>query len=211
MGDRNGEGGGREKILQGRGGQEEERKIRHEKEDEKRFIYRKVMYNSRGLSRSLVAYVQFFNFLLWLLFKCGFYSRAAYMQFSYFVKPVKAVWHNGTYTVKAKLDFVNVTKLFQNVNKHVGMQKSVKCSATWGGLRFSSRGFYLSAAYMPLEFGETAACIRMWLLNKCDFYAQLHRTYHHRYNCAHEHTGTCKLNKLPPTCPAVFQLCRAEI
>ena len=39
------------------------------------------------------AYVQFFNFLVWLLFKCGLYLRAAYMQSLESAKPVKAVWH----------------------------------------------------------------------------------------------------------------------
>ena len=38
-------------------------------------------------------YVQFFNFLVRLLFKCGFYLRVAYMQFSESAKPIKAFWH----------------------------------------------------------------------------------------------------------------------
>ena len=38
-----------------------------------------------------VAFVQFFNFLVRLLFECGFYSRAACMQYSDYTKPVKAV------------------------------------------------------------------------------------------------------------------------
>ena len=38
------------------------------------------------------AYVQFFNFLVRLLFKCGFYLVAAYMQSAESAKPVKAVW-----------------------------------------------------------------------------------------------------------------------
>ena len=37
------------------------------------------------------AYVQFFNFLLRLLFKCGFYLRVAYMQNPEPAKPVIAV------------------------------------------------------------------------------------------------------------------------
>ena len=39
------------------------------------------------------AYLQFFNFLVRLLFKCGFYLRAAYVQNPELAKPVKAVWH----------------------------------------------------------------------------------------------------------------------
>ena len=35
------------------------------------------------------------------------------MQCSETAKPMKAVCHNVSCTVKAKLDFVNVTKLFQ--------------------------------------------------------------------------------------------------
>ena len=41
-------------------------------------------------------------------------------------KPLKAVWHDVKCTLKAKPDFVNVTKLFQNVNKHFGMQKAAE-------------------------------------------------------------------------------------
>ena len=41
---------------------------------------------------------------------------AVYMQCFEFEKPVKAVWHDVTCTVKGKLDFVNVTKSVQNVN-----------------------------------------------------------------------------------------------
>ena len=46
-------------------------------------------------------------------------------------KRVKAVWHKVTCTVKAILDFVSVTKLFQNLNKHFGMQKAAELSPTW--------------------------------------------------------------------------------
>ena len=37
------------------------------------------------------------------------------MQFSESAKAVKAVWNDMACTLKVKLDFVNVTKLFQNV------------------------------------------------------------------------------------------------
>ena len=43
---------------------------------------------------------------------------------------VKAAWHNLTCTVKAKLDFVNGTKLFQNVSKYFGMQRAVEFGLT---------------------------------------------------------------------------------
>ena len=36
------------------------------------------------------AYVQFFNFLVRLLFKCGFYLRAVYVQKPESAKPVKS-------------------------------------------------------------------------------------------------------------------------
>ena len=42
------------------------------------------------------------------------------MQCSKSTKPVKAIWHDVTCTVKAKLDVVSVT----NVSKHFGIQKS---------------------------------------------------------------------------------------
>ena len=50
------------------------------------------------------------------------------MQCSEYAKPVKAVWHDKTCTVKPKLHFVNVTNLFQKVNKHFGMQEAVEFS-----------------------------------------------------------------------------------
>ena len=74
-------------------------------------IYHKVVYKSRGLSA-------IFSFLVWLLFKWGFYMSEAYMQYSECAKPVKAVWHSVTSRVKAKLDVVNVTKLSENVNNN---------------------------------------------------------------------------------------------
>ena len=39
------------------------------------------------------ANVKIFNFLVWLLFKCGFYLRAAYMQSTESATNVKVVWH----------------------------------------------------------------------------------------------------------------------
>ena len=39
---------------------------------------------------------------------------------------------------------------------------------------FSSCGFYSSAAYMQLEFGKSAASIRVRLLIKCSFYTRLY-------------------------------------
>ena len=35
----------------------------------------------------------FSTFFVWLLFECGFYLRAAYMQNSESINPKKAVWH----------------------------------------------------------------------------------------------------------------------
>ena len=55
------------------------------------------------------------------------------------------MWH----VLKVKLDFVNVTRLFQNVNKHVGVQKAVEFSPTWMAL-----GHHYQAA----------ASIRVWLM-----------------------------------------------
>ena len=96
-----------------------------------------------------------------LVFEGGLYCMQCFQS----AKPMKAVWHGVTRTVKAKLDFVYVTKVFQNVNKHVGILKEVKFSPTWTiAPPFSSRGFYLSAAYVQCEFGESAASIRVRLL-----------------------------------------------
>ena len=53
------------------------------------------------------------------------------MQCSESVKPVKTVWNEVKLTMKVKLDFVNVIKLPQNVNKYFGMQTAVEFSPTW--------------------------------------------------------------------------------
>ena len=39
------------------------------------------------------------------------------MRCSESAKPMQAVWHDVTCTAKAKLDFVNVTNLFQKCNQ----------------------------------------------------------------------------------------------
>ena len=51
--------------------------------------------------------------------------------------------------LKAKLDFVNVTKLFQSVNKHFGKQKAIE---------FSSTGMITGRHFQP------TACIWVWLM-----------------------------------------------
>ena len=72
-------------------------------------------------------------------------------------KPMKAVWHDVTCrsTLKAKLDTVNVTKLFQNVSRQFGMQKTVEFSPTWATLGHH----FQAAAYVQVEFGESVASI----------------------------------------------------
>ena len=76
------------------------------------------------------AYAQMYNFLLRLLFKCGFYSRAAYM--SNVLSLQNPSMQSGTVcTVKVKADFVKVTRRFQKVNIHFGMQKAIEFSPTW--------------------------------------------------------------------------------
>ena len=42
---------------------------------------------------------------------------------------------------------------------------------------YSSRGFYTSAAYVQLEFGESAASIRVRLLIKCGFCTRLYGSF----------------------------------
>ena len=59
------------------------------------------------------------------LFKCGLYAMF------WFSKPAKAVWRDLTCTVKEKLEVVNVTKLFQNVNRHFGIHKVVEFPTPW--------------------------------------------------------------------------------
>ena len=133
--------------------------------------YRKVVYTNRGL------------FAILKLFWCGFYSSAAFMrgrliQCSESAKLLKAVlvWHNAACAVKAKVDFVNVAKLFQNVKtKTLGMQNAVKFSSMNNiGPPFSSHGFCLKAANVKLQLLESAASNQVRLLTKCGFYTRLH-------------------------------------
>ena len=110
------------------------------------------------------AFVQFYNCLMHLLFKCGFYSRVAYMQWCECEKLVKGALHDVKCRVKVKLDFVNVTKLFQNANEHFGMQKAAEPSPTWTIL---DRHFQAAASI----------CVRLmcpyvtWVWRKCGFYS----------------------------------------
>ena len=53
-----------------------------------------------------------------------------FRPFSESPNPVKVVGHDVTCNVKAEPDFVNVSKLFQNKNKHFGMQYAVEVSPT---------------------------------------------------------------------------------
>ena len=83
-------------------------------------IYYKVVF------KTTAAYVQLFNYFF---FWCGFSISAAFirgrlMQCSESAKPVKAVQHDVTCTMKANFDSVNVIKLFQIVNKHFWLAKS---------------------------------------------------------------------------------------
>ena len=66
------------------------------------------------------AYVQFFNFLVQLLFKCSFYLRAAYMQNPESAKPEKEVWHMLT---KSKTWHCDCSTIISNVNKHFACEK----------------------------------------------------------------------------------------
>ena len=72
--------------------------------------------------------------------------------------------------MKMKFDIAIVPKLFQ-CKQIFGMRKSLGFSPTV--CLFSSCSFYTSAAYVQLEFGESAASIRVRLLIKCGFYTRL--------------------------------------
>ena len=60
-----------------------------------------------------------------------------------------------------------------------GMRKVARFrpTSTTLGRSFSSCGFYSSAAYVQLEFGESAASIRVRLLIKCGLYTRLYGLY----------------------------------
>ena len=100
------------------------------------------------------AYVQVFNFLVRLLFKCGFYLRAAYMQSPKSAKPVKAVSHMWNESETWHFDVPNYVECKQTF----GMRKAVRFgpTSTTTGLLFGrglcatwvwrKRGFFSSAA-----------------------------------------------------------------
>ena len=66
------------------------------------------------------AYVQFFNFLVRLLFKCGFYLRAAYMQSPESAKPVKAAWHMEN---ESETWHCDCSKIMSYVSTHLACEK----------------------------------------------------------------------------------------
>ena len=117
------------------------------------------------------ANVQFFNFFMRLLFKCGFYSRAVY-RLGNVCKARKC----GLAHVKRKCNIASATKLF--VNKHWDAQ-SIQHAKTSRihpyiediGPPFSSRGSYLSMAYAQIGFGK------MRLLFRYGFYTRLYDSY----------------------------------
>ena len=104
--------------------------------------------------------MQFLNFLVQLLFKYGFYLRAAYMhmQCSESAKLIQWAWHDVTCTVKAKPDFVNVTDLFQN-GKQTYWHAKRAVFFFWGG-RVVSKPWHMC----NLSFGESVASIWVRLL-----------------------------------------------
>ena len=101
----------------------------------------------RKVGINAAAYVQFFNFLVRRLFEGSLYAMF------WVCKTWKAAWHDVTCTVKVKLDFVNVTKWFQNVNKQLGMQRAVE---------FTLHGWFWAAIFKPRPLCE------------CGFYAWLY-------------------------------------
>ena len=72
--------------------------------------------------KAAAAYVQIFNVLVWLLFKCGFCLRAAYMQSRESAKPVKAAWHveNESETLHMHCDW---SKIISNISKRLACEK----------------------------------------------------------------------------------------
>ena len=77
--------------------------------------------------------------------------------------------------MKVTLHIAIVPKLFK-CKQTLGMRKAFGFSptSTTLGRFFSSHGFYLSVSYVKLEFGESAASIRVRLLIKCSFYTRLY-------------------------------------
>ena len=113
-----------------------------------------VIVNTVKLGIKAAAYVHFFTFLVRLLFEGG-------LQWFESEKPMKAARHGVTCTVKVKLDLLNVTKLFQNVNRHYCMQKAAVFSPTWTIL--------CAAIFKPRLLLECSFCAT-WVWRKCGFW-----------------------------------------
>ena len=124
-----------------------------------------LLYKSCGLCA-------IFNFLVRLLFKCGFYSKAAYVQCSESAKPVKSslVARCDTYS-ESETWFCECHKI---VDKHA------KSSRVWIwpcvddiGPAISSRSFSLSAAYVQVEFGKSVASNQVRFLYTTSWYTRV--------------------------------------
>ena len=126
------------------------------------------------------AYLQFFNFFI----GCNFYLRATYWYALFSVCKT----HERSL---ARCDTNSKSKTWLcECHKTVS-----KCKPFWNikssrllphlgkiGPPFSSHGFYLSAAYVQLQFGESAASIWVWPLIKCSFYTRLHTPLYIRFH-----------------------------
>ena len=115
------------------------------------------------------AYVQFLNFLVRLLFKCGSYSRAVSMdpdniQCSESAERVKTDSHMCSDSATLRM----LQKSFKC--EQTGMRKAVGFSPTW---TIMGHCFWASASICA-EFGESAVSIRVGVVIKCGFYKSWH-------------------------------------
>ena len=132
------------------------------------FEFRQVVYKGRSLSAN-------FQIFFATSIQVRLFS-SAYMQCSESVKPAKSRLAH----VRWKRKTCNCYKLVLNVNQPAfekqfacDKQRNYSCMHN-NGLLFSNDDPYLNAAYVPLEFGESAACI--WMRLNCNQVRLLYAT-----------------------------------
>ena len=124
--------------------------------------YCKAVYKSR----CLCAIFHFF------FFRCSFYSSAAFIRgrLTCNVLSLQVPWMQSgtvTCTVRAKFCFVNVTNLFQNINKHFWQAKVIEVSSAWAILGHH----FQAAASIWVRLMCNLSLVTVRLLFECGFWS----------------------------------------
>ena len=119
------------------------------------------IHNTVKLCVKAAAYMQYFNFSVWLLFKCGFYLRAAYTQ-SWVCKTSKSglahVKWNWNLTLPLFHNYFKCKQIF-SMRKGAGFSPT---SMTLGR-------FFQAAASIRVRLMCNLSSEKVWLLFECGF------------------------------------------